>query len=57
MAEENVDTAEEIEWGKAMSAQRNIFLQRLVNSLENEKKGKNVVTSSQRGTIRAAIYE
>lgn len=50
LAEENVDTAEEIEWGGAMSAQRNVFLQRLVNSLENEKKAKNVVSSSsQRG--------
>ncbi|KAF8845263.1 hypothetical protein BDN67DRAFT_961559 [Paxillus ammoniavirescens] len=50
MAEENVDTPEEIEWGKAMSAQRNVFLQRLVSSLENEKKAKNTfaASSSQR---------
>ncbi|KAG9314535.1 hypothetical protein JVU11DRAFT_5333 [Chiua virens] len=49
LAEENVDTPEEIEWGRAMSAQRNVFLQRLVNSLENEKKAKNVaMLSSQR---------
>ncbi|KAG8219971.1 hypothetical protein J3R82DRAFT_976 [Butyriboletus roseoflavus] len=46
MAEENVDTADEIEWGRAMSAQRNVFLQRLVNSLENEKKARNVLASS-----------
>ncbi|KIJ68233.1 hypothetical protein HYDPIDRAFT_24531 [Hydnomerulius pinastri MD-312] len=46
MAEENVDTPEELEWGKTMSAQRNIFLQRLVNSLENEKKAKSSFTSS-----------
>ena len=58
LAEENVDTTKEIEWGRAMSAQRNIFLQRLVNSLENEKKAKNVVaSSSQRGTIRANFCE
>ncbi|KAI6132663.1 hypothetical protein EV401DRAFT_1849379 [Pisolithus croceorrhizus] len=37
-AEENVDTTDEIEWGKTMSAQRNHFLQRLVTSQENEKK-------------------
>ncbi|KAF9243938.1 hypothetical protein BU15DRAFT_86352 [Melanogaster broomeanus] len=49
MAEENVDTPEEIEWGKSMSAQRNLFLQRLVTSLENEKKAKNAIAlSSQR---------
>ncbi|KAH0838468.1 hypothetical protein J3R83DRAFT_6782 [Lanmaoa asiatica] len=46
MAEENLDTAEEIEWGRAMSAQRNVFLQRLVNSLENEKKAKNMLAST-----------
>ncbi|KNZ73496.1 Ino eighty subunit 1 [Termitomyces sp. J132] len=35
---ENVDTNEEMIWGKKMSAQRNTFLQKLVNSLEDEKK-------------------
>ncbi|KAG6897333.1 hypothetical protein C0992_002391 [Termitomyces sp. T32_za158] len=35
---ENVDTNEEITWGKKMSAQRNVFLQKLVNSVEDEKK-------------------
>jgi hypothetical protein len=34
---ENVDTPEEIAWGKKMSAQRNMFLQRLVSSTEYEK--------------------
>lgn len=38
---ENVDTPEEIEWGRKMTAQRNIFLQRLVASVENEKKSRN----------------
>ncbi|KIK71225.1 hypothetical protein GYMLUDRAFT_79342 [Collybiopsis luxurians FD-317 M1] len=40
MMRENVDTPEEIEWGKKMSAQRNIFLQKLVTVIENEKKTK-----------------
>ncbi|KAN0100788.1 hypothetical protein V8E55_000772 [Tylopilus felleus] len=46
LAKENVDTPDEIEWGRTMSAQRNVFLQRLVHSLENEKKAKNVLASS-----------
>ncbi|RDB29114.1 Ino eighty subunit 1 [Hypsizygus marmoreus] len=37
---ENVDTPEEIAWGKRMSNQRNAFLQKLVNSIENDKKTK-----------------
>lgn len=45
MAAENVDTKEEIEWGKAMSTQRNLFLQRLMSSLENEKRAKNAQPS------------
>ncbi|KAG7099413.1 hypothetical protein E1B28_001266 [Marasmius oreades] len=40
MATENVDTREEIEWGKKMSGQRNIFLRRLVSTLETDKKNK-----------------
>ncbi|KAI6158760.1 hypothetical protein EDD17DRAFT_1511899 [Pisolithus thermaeus] len=53
-AEENVDTTDEIEWGKIMSAQRNHFLQRLVTSQENEKKTRSgqAVPSVQRA-IRA----
>ncbi|KAF9454891.1 hypothetical protein P691DRAFT_715838 [Macrolepiota fuliginosa MF-IS2] len=38
---ENVDTQEEVEWGRKMTAQRNLFLQRLVASVENEKKPRN----------------
>jgi Ino eighty subunit 1 len=38
---ENVDTPEEIEWGKKMSGQRNTFLKKLVSSMENDKKAKN----------------
>lgn len=44
-AEENVDTAGEIEWGKTMSARRNHFLQRLVTSQENEKKARSGQTT------------
>jgi Ino eighty subunit 1 len=40
MNRENVDTVDEIEWGKRMSAQRNFFLQKLVTVIENEKKSK-----------------
>lgn len=40
MMKENVDTPEELEWGKRMSAQRNVFLQKLVTSMESEKKTK-----------------
>lgn len=40
-SQENVDTQEELEWGRKMTAQRNLFLQRLVASVENEKKSKN----------------
>lgn len=39
---ENIDTQEEIEWGRKMTAQRNLFLQRLVASVESEKKSKNL---------------
>ncbi|KAG2077094.1 hypothetical protein BDR04DRAFT_1125521 [Suillus decipiens] len=47
MARENVDTPDEIEWGKSMSAQRNLFLQRLVHSIEREKKVKAAVSASK----------
>ncbi|KAH8835353.1 hypothetical protein DL96DRAFT_1702345 [Flagelloscypha sp. PMI_526] len=40
--QENQDTAEEIKWGERKSIERNEFLHRLVNSLENEKKQKPV---------------
>ncbi|KAJ7597238.1 hypothetical protein C8J56DRAFT_919572 [Mycena floridula] len=39
-ARENVDTREEIEWGNRMSAERNMFLQRLVSSVESDRKSK-----------------
>lgn len=39
-ARENIDTREEIEWGRKMSVERNLFLQKLVSSLESEKKNK-----------------
>ncbi|KII93341.1 hypothetical protein PLICRDRAFT_99947 [Plicaturopsis crispa FD-325 SS-3] len=38
---ENVDLPEEIEWGRTMSNQRNSFLQRLVSSIEQEKRNRN----------------
>ncbi|KDR85187.1 hypothetical protein GALMADRAFT_233865 [Galerina marginata CBS 339.88] len=37
---ENVDTPEEIQWGNMMSNQRNLFLQKLVSSIEVEKKAR-----------------
>ena len=40
LVNENVDTREEIEWGKKMSGQRNAFLRKLVSTLETEKKNK-----------------
>jgi len=40
MAHENVDTPEEIEWGKSMSETRNAFLQKLVKSIDKEKQAK-----------------
>ncbi|KAF8078417.1 hypothetical protein FPV67DRAFT_1465198 [Lyophyllum atratum] len=40
---ENVDTAEEIAWGRKMSNQRNTFLQKLVNSMEEDKKAKTTI--------------
>ncbi len=39
-ARENVDTEDEIIWGNMMSNQRNIFLHKLVSSMENDKKAK-----------------
>ncbi|TFK76910.1 hypothetical protein BDN72DRAFT_17464 [Pluteus cervinus] len=40
MAKENVDTDTELAWGKKMSTQRNAFLQKLVSTLEQEKRSK-----------------
>ncbi|KAF8898525.1 hypothetical protein BD779DRAFT_1687165 [Infundibulicybe gibba] len=40
MRRENVDTKEEIDWGQAMSGQRNIFLHKLVSTMEYEKRNK-----------------
>lgn len=40
MKQENVDTEEELVWGRKMSAQRNAFLQKLVSTLESEKKAR-----------------
>ncbi|KAK7058782.1 hypothetical protein VNI00_001406 [Paramarasmius palmivorus] len=58
MANENVDTREEIEWGRQMSGQRNLFLHKLVSSLEDEKKkqttGPHFVTVPQSGTQPSA---
>ncbi|KAG7450316.1 uncharacterized protein BT62DRAFT_927633 [Guyanagaster necrorhizus] len=39
---ENVDTEDEIIWGNMMSNQRNIFLHKLVSSMESDKKAKPV---------------
>lgn len=40
MQRENVDTQEEMQWGYMMSAQRDTFLQRLMSSIDAEKKSK-----------------
>ncbi|KAJ8520981.1 hypothetical protein ONZ45_g2277 [Pleurotus djamor] len=37
---ENVDSPDEVAWGASMSNQRNLFLQKLVSSLEQDKKVK-----------------
>ncbi|KAF9499848.1 hypothetical protein BDN71DRAFT_1410425 [Pleurotus eryngii] len=38
MNEENIDSPEEIAWGNMMSTQRNAFLQKLVSTMEHDKK-------------------
>lgn len=48
---ENIDTPEEIAWGKKMSAQRNAFLQRLVSSTEYEKNAKASAPHFVSGTL------
>jgi Ino eighty subunit 1 len=47
---ENVDTPEEVEWGNKMSAQRNVFLHKLVTAPDTDKKGKGIL-ASQKGSI------
>jgi len=37
---ENIDTTDELEWGNMMSNQRNVFLQKLVSSIEMDRKTK-----------------
>jgi len=37
---ENVDTQEELAWGRTMSNQRNLFLQKLVSSTDIDKRSK-----------------
>ncbi|KAF8973755.1 hypothetical protein BDZ97DRAFT_1647620, partial [Flammula alnicola] len=37
---ENIDTQQEIQWGHMMSNQRNLFLQKLVSSIEVDRKAK-----------------
>jgi Ino eighty subunit 1 len=44
MQRENVDTEEEIQWGITMSGQRDAFLQRLMTSIDAEKKAKPLAT-------------
>lgn len=50
MAKENVDTPEEIEWGRSMSETRNVFLQKLVKTIDREKKAK-AASSASKGLI------
>jgi Ino eighty subunit 1 len=44
MQRENVDTEDEIQWGIMMSGQRDAFLQRLMTSIDAEKKAKPLAT-------------
>jgi len=44
MQRENIDTEEEIQWGIMMSGQRDAFLQRLMTSIDAEKKAKPLAT-------------
>jgi Ino eighty subunit 1 len=44
MQGENIDTEEEIQWGITMSGQRDAFLQRLMTSIDAEKKAKPLAT-------------
>jgi len=37
-AKENVDTYEELEWARRMSSERNLFLQKLISSMRNDRK-------------------
>lgn len=55
MQKENIDTPEEIAFGARMSGQRNAFLQKLVSSIENEKKSRNVPLPLQGCRITPAI--
>ncbi|KAG6845963.1 hypothetical protein H0H87_011011 [Tephrocybe sp. NHM501043] len=48
---ENLDTNEEMLWGKRMSAQRNAFLQKLVNSLEDDKKARSPPQPAIKGFV------
>jgi len=40
MATRNIDTPEEIEWGRTMSGERHAFLRKLMTSHEDTKKGR-----------------
>ena len=53
---ENVDTLEEIAWGRKMSAQRNAFLQRLVSSTEYEKNAKASAPHFVSGTLSPVFH-
>lgn len=44
MRRENVDTPDEVQWGIMMSAQRDNFLQKLMSSIDAEKKAKPTAT-------------
>ena len=53
---ENVDTKDELEWGTMMSNQRNVFLQKLVSTIEMEKKTKTGAPRFVTGTSFSSTF-
>lgn len=56
MRRENVDTPEEIHFGSVMSAQRDSFLQRLMSSIDAEKKAKPMATVNPTKGLRLSNF-
>ena len=54
---ENVDTPDEIHFGSVMSAQREAFLQRLMSSIDAEKKAKPMATVNPTKGLRLCNFE
>jgi Ino eighty subunit 1 len=47
---ENIDTTDELKWGAQMSNNRNVFLQKLVSSIEYEKRNRHTAAGPATGT-------